>query len=79
MQRKIGKLSNLVRTTGWIHRATLVKSGRVKNLGGVMYEKVDEWGRLHITVLTKGKEGKAGGGERENIIIKVDNIVVCAG
>ena len=39
MQRKfgkVGKLVNLVRLTIWIHRAVLVKSGRVQNLGGVM-------------------------------------------
>ena len=27
---------------GYIHRALLAKSGRVQNLGGVTYEKVDE-------------------------------------
>ena len=32
IQRKAGKLGNLGRTTGWIHRAELVKSGRVNNL-----------------------------------------------
>ena len=32
MQRKFGKMVNLGRTTGCIHRAVLVKSGRVHNL-----------------------------------------------
>ena len=35
MQRKVGNLSNLGRTTRYIHRAVLVKSVRVQNLGGV--------------------------------------------
>ena len=49
-------MGNLGRKTGYIHRAPLVKSGRVQNMGGVTFEKVDEWGRSHITALTKGKE-----------------------
>ena len=53
----------------------MVKSGRLQNLGGVTYKKVDERGRLYITVLMKG----GGGGERESLILEVDNIVVCAG
>ena len=32
IQRKVGKLVNLGRKTGWIHRSDLVKSGRVHNL-----------------------------------------------
>ena len=79
IQRKVRNLGNLGKTTGYIHRAPLVKSVRVYNLGGVTYKKVDERGRLHITVLTKGKEGKWGGGEKESRIIEVDKIVVCAG
>ena len=35
MQKKFGNLVTLGRTTGCIHRATLVKTGKVKNLGGV--------------------------------------------
>ena len=34
---------------------------------------------MHIPVFTKGKEEKVGGGERESLILEVDNIVVCAG
>ena len=56
MQRKVRNLNNLGRTTRWIHREVLVKSGRVQDMGGVMYNKVDKQGRLHITVLTKEKE-----------------------
>ena len=78
MQRKVGNLGNLGRTTGYIHRAALVKRGRVHNLGGVTYEKVDEQGRLHITVLKKGEEEKRGEGDRESLILEVDNIMVCA-
>ena len=64
MQRKVGKLgAKLVRTTGWVHRAELVKSGRVHNLGVVTYKKVDEQGRLHITLPKNGKEEKGGGRE----------------
>ena len=61
MQRKVGKLVNLGRKTGYINRATLVKSGRVQNLGGVAYKKVDKRGRLRITLLTKGKEERGRG------------------
>ena len=48
-------MDNLGKTAGYIHRAPLVKSIRVQNLGGVKYKKVDKWSRLHITVLTKGR------------------------
>ena len=78
MLRKVGKMVTLGRTTGYIHRAPLVKSGREQNLGGVTYDKVDEQGRLHITVLTKRKEETGGGGERESRILEMDNIVVYA-
>ena len=54
MQRKVGNLGNLGRTTRWIHRAALVKSGRVQNLGGVTYDKVEKRGRLKIIVPKKG-------------------------
>ena len=64
MQRKVGKIVNLGRTTIWIHRLMLVKSGRAHTLGGGMYKKFDEQGRLHITLPKNGKE-KKGGGRRE--------------
>ena len=57
----------------------MVKSGRVQNLGGVTYEKVDKRGSLNITAPKKGKEEMGGGGERESQILEADNIVVCAG
>ena len=56
MQRKVGNLGNMVRTMGYIHRALLVNTGRVQNLGGVAYENFNEWGRLHINVITKRKD-----------------------
>lgn len=72
MQRKKGKLgAGLGKTTGWIHRATLAKSGAVEMIGSVSYDKVDEDGKLHITI---GKGDKA-----ETRVLDVDNIVVCAG
>ena len=61
MQRKVRNMVNLGRTTVWIHRVLLVKSGRVQNLGGITYDKVNERGRLRITLPKKGKEKKGGG------------------
>jgi 2,4-dienoyl-CoA reductase (NADPH2) len=57
--------AKLGKTTGWIHRASLKMKG-VKNLANVVYEKFDEEG-FHIEV----------NGRPE--ILKVDNVVVCAG
>jgi 2,4-dienoyl-CoA reductase (NADPH2) len=68
LQRKKGKLgAGLGKTTGWIHRATLTKSGAVEMLNNVTYEKIDENGHLHIK-----QDGKSR-------VLKVDNIVICAG
>lgn len=82
MQRKKGKLgAGLGRTTGWIHRATLVNSGSVEMLDRVKYEEIDEEGRLHISVPAEGK-GKGKGkeeGERERRVLDVDNVIICAG
>ena len=55
----------LNKTTGWVHRAAL-KMKNVKMLGGVSYERIDDDG-LHVTI-----EGKPQ-------VIKVDNVIVCAG
>jgi 2,4-dienoyl-CoA reductase (NADPH2) len=55
----------LNKTTGWVHRATL-KAKRVKMIGGVTYEKIDERG-LHVLI-----------GDQPQVI-EVDTIVVCAG
>lgn len=66
MQRKTSKLgAGLGKTSGWVHRATLVRNG-VEMLAGVQYDKIDDDG-LHITI---------GGQQR---LIEVDNVVVCAG
>jgi 2,4-dienoyl-CoA reductase (NADPH2) len=55
----------LNKTTGWVHRAAL-KMKSVKMLGGVAYERIDDAG-LHVTI-----DGKPQ-------VIRVDNVVVCAG
>jgi 2,4-dienoyl-CoA reductase (NADPH2) len=57
--------AGLGKTSGWVHRATLVRNG-VQMLAGVQYERIDDAG-LHISV----------GGERR--LLEVDNVVVCAG
>jgi 2,4-dienoyl-CoA reductase (NADPH2) len=66
MQRKTSKLgAGLGKTSGWVHRATLVRNGVVM-IAGVQYDRIDDQG-IHITV----------GGEQR--LIEVDNVVVCAG
>ncbi len=66
LQRKHGKLgANLGKTTGWIHRSSLKHRG-IEMIAGVKYAKVDDQG-LHLEV-----DGK-------NRVLKVENIVVCAG
>ena len=66
LQRKASKLgASLGKTSGWVHRATLLRKG-VEMLAGVEYRKIDDQG-LHITV---------GGVER---LLEVDNVIVCAG
>ncbi|KFI05171.1 NADPH-dependent 2,4-dienoyl-CoA reductase [Massilia sp. BSC265] len=57
--------AGLGKTSGWVHRATLVRNG-VQMLAGVQYERIDDAG-LHISV----------GGERR--VLEVDNVVICAG
>jgi len=72
MQRKKGKLgAGLGKTTGWIHRSTLVRSNCVEMLSEVSYNKIDENGHLHITI------GK--GDKTKTRVLEVDNIVLCAG
>lgn len=69
LQRKKGKLgAGLGKTTGWIHRSTLNESGAVKMIGGVIYERIDNDGYLHI----KNEQG-------QKVVLDVDNIVICAG
>ncbi len=66
LQRKSTRLGkNLGKTTGWIHRATL-KHHKVRQIGGVNYERVDDDG-LHITI------------DGQLSVLKVDTIVICAG
>lgn len=66
LKRSKGKHGkNLGKTTGWIHRASLVMK-HVKMLAAVEYVKVDDRG-LHIKV------------DGEPNILEVDNIVICAG
>lgn len=66
LQRKASKPGDgLGKTTGWIHRATLLSRG-VKMIPAVSYQKIDDEG-LHITI----------GGEAQ--VLKVDHVVICAG
>jgi len=66
LQRKASKVgAGLGKTSGWVHRAALIRGG-VKMLAGVEYNKIDDAG-LHITV----------SGEMQ--ILAVDNVILCAG
>ncbi|MGO1310045.1 MAG: FAD-dependent oxidoreductase [Kluyvera intermedia] len=66
LQRKNSKPGErLGKTTGWIHRTTLLSRG-VKMIAGVSYQKIDEAG-LHVEI----------GGEPQ--LLAVDNVIICAG
>jgi 2,4-dienoyl-CoA reductase (NADPH2) len=66
LQRKTTKPGKgLGKTTGWIHRTSLKHFG-VQMLAGVSYERIDDEG-LHIRIDDKPQ------------VLKVDNIVICAG
>ncbi len=66
LQRKAERPGKrLGKTTGWIHRASLMMKG-VKMLGGVTYERIDNEG-LHITT----SDGAS--------VIACDTVVLCAG
>lgn len=66
LQRKASKPGEgLGKTTGWIHRTTLLSRG-VKMIAGVSYQKIDEAG-LHVEI----------GGEPQ--LLAVDNVIICAG
>lgn len=66
LQRKASKVgAGLGKTSGWVHRAALIRNN-VQMMGGVEYLKIDDAG-LHITV----------GGEPR--ILEVDNVILCAG
>jgi len=66
LQRTEGKQGErLGKTTGWIHRASM-KMKRVKQLSGVVYERIDDQG-FHISIAGKSQ------------CLEVDHVVVCAG
>jgi 2,4-dienoyl-CoA reductase (NADPH2) len=66
LQRKASKPGEgLGKTTGWIHRTTLLSRG-VKMIPAVSYEKIDDAG-LHVLI----------NGEPQ--IFDVDHVVICAG
>ncbi len=66
LQRKAGKLGeHLGKTTGWIHRAQLLRHG-VSFMDGVQYRCIDDTG-LHIIH------------ECQERCIAADTIIVCAG
>ncbi|MDH6197599.1 2,4-dienoyl-CoA reductase (NADPH2) [Mycobacterium frederiksbergense] len=60
--------TNLGKTSGWVHRASLKAKG-VHQLSGVNYELIDDDG-LHISF---GPE------HRDRQVLPVDNVVICAG
>jgi len=66
LQRKSSKVgAGLGKTTGWIHRAGLLKRG-VRMIPSCDYQKIDDQG-LHLLV------------DGESKLLEVDNIVICAG
>lgn len=66
LQRKAGKPGEgLGKTTGWIHRATLLARG-VRMIPAVSYQKIDDAG-LHLLI----------NGEPQ--LLAVDNVILCAG
>ena len=66
LQRKTSKVgAGLGKTSGWVHRATLLRKG-VEMLAGVEYNRIDDDG-LHITV-----DGTAR-------LLAVDHVIICAG
>ena len=66
LQRKASQPGEgLGKTTGWIHRTTLLSRG-VKMIPAVSYQKIDDIG-LHVLI----------GGEARTL--EVDNVIICAG
>ncbi|MBJ7222563.1 MULTISPECIES: NADPH-dependent 2,4-dienoyl-CoA reductase [unclassified Brenneria] len=66
LQRKTGKPGEgLGKTTGWIHRANLLRHG-VTMLDGVSYQRIDDDG-LHIAH------------QKQMRCLPVDNVIICAG
>jgi 2,4-dienoyl-CoA reductase (NADPH2) len=69
LQRKRGKLgAGLGKTTGWIHRSSLVAKG-VRMIPGVNYERITSEG----LVVTFGDK------HQRETVIEADTIVLCAG
>jgi 2,4-dienoyl-CoA reductase (NADPH2) len=69
LQRKASKHgAGLGKTTGWIHRASLV-SKNVQMLGDVRYEKIDDAG-LHIAF---------GDAFEKATLLSVDHVILCSG
>ena len=69
MQRKAERPGRgLARTTGWIHRATLVAKG-VEMIGGVNYERI-EAGGIRVSF---------GPARERPVLIEADTVVLCAG
>ncbi|MEZ7894013.1 MAG: NADPH-dependent 2,4-dienoyl-CoA reductase [Polaribacter sp.] len=65
-KRSAGKFGgNLGKTTGWIHRSSLKKK-KVQFISEVSYTKIDDEGLHYVQ-------------NKENKILKVDHIVICAG
>src|SRR6202011_879049 len=60
--------SQLGKTSGWVHRASL-KAKKVQQLSGVNYERIDDEG-LHISF---------GADRSQRRVLEVDNVVICAG
>ncbi len=66
LQRKPGKPgAGLGKTTGWIHRSSLLARG-VQMWGGVSYQRIDDRG-LHIL-----RDGSP-------LLLPVDRVIICAG
>jgi 2,4-dienoyl-CoA reductase (NADPH2) len=66
LQRKASKLgATLGKTSGWVHRATLIRKG-VEMIAGAEYHKIDDQG-LHISVAGTPR------------LLEVDNVIICAG
>lgn len=66
LQRKTTKVgAGLGKTTGWIHRASLLQRG-VKMQSGVSYERIDDAG-LHLVM------------NGQPVCLEVDNVIICAG
>jgi 2,4-dienoyl-CoA reductase (NADPH2) len=66
LQRKTTKHGkDLGKTTGWIHRQSLIDKGIIM-IGGVEYKEITDQG---LIISTNGKDE----------LLKVDNVIMCAG